>query len=230
MTYFRNFFVLFVISLSFILTSCGPTLESEMKRIFKEKYKMTNEEEKKEEVETKEEVKEESKKEEIETKEEVKEETKVKEKVETKEEVKEEPKTEEKKEVKVPSKFQNLVKEIEEMSVLDLSELVKLLEDKFGVSAAPQMMAGALPGGVAATQDNDEGKSTFSIVLTAVGDKKIQVIKTIRDITKKGLKDSKDLADAIASEPQVIKENAKKDEAEEIKKLFEEAGAKVELK
>ena len=180
---------------------------------------MTNEETKKEEVveETKEEVKEE-------TKEEVKEEVKE----ETKEEVVEETK-EEKKEVEVPSKFKNLVKEIEEMSVLDLAELVKLLEDKFGVSAAPQIIAGASAGGATADEGASE-KSTFSVVLTTIGDKKIQVIKTIRDITKKGLKDSKDLADAVDSGPQVIKDNAKKDEAEEIKKLFEEAGAKIELK
>ena len=191
---------------------------------------MTNEENKKEETEVKEEVKEtEEKKEEVkeEVKEEKKEEVKEEVKEEKKEEVKEEVK-EEKKEVEVPSKFKNLVKEIEEMTVLDLAELVKLLEEKFGVSAAPQVIAGAPAG--AAQEGAAEAKSTFSIVLTAVGDKKIQVIKAIRDITKKGLKESKDLADAIASEPQVIKENAKKEEADEIKKLFEEAGAKVELK
>ena len=191
---------------------------------------MTNEENKKEETEVKEEVKEtEEKKEEVkeEVKEEKKEEVKEEVKEEKKEEVKEEVK-EEKKEVEVPSKFKNLVKEIEEMTVLDLAELVKLLEEKFGVSAAPQVIAGAPTG--AAQEGAAEAKSTFSIVLTAVGDKKIQVIKAIRDITKKGLKESKDLADAIASEPQVIKENAKKEEADEIKKLFEEAGAKVELK
>ena len=186
---------------------------------------MTNEEIKKEEVENKEEeVKEEVKKTE-DQKEETKEEVK---KEEVKKEIKKEVKKE-KKEVKIPSKFKSLVKEIEEMSVLDLAELVKLLEEKFGVSAAPQVIAGAPVGGTA-TQEDVAEKSTFSVVLTAVGDKKIQVIKTIRDITKKGLKDSKDLADAIASGPQVIKENAKKEEAEEIKKLFEEAGAKVELK
>ena len=160
-------------------------------------------------------------------KEEVKEEVKVEAKEEVKEEKKEEVK-EEKKEVEVPSKFKSLVKEIEEMSVLDLAELVKLLEEKFGVSAAPQVVAGAPVAG--ATEEASEGKSTFSVVLTAIGDKKIQVIKTIRDVTKKGLKDSKDMADAIDSEPQVVKENAKKEEAEEIKKLFEAAGAKVELK
>jgi len=184
---------------------------------------MTNKENKKEEVETK--KKAETKEVKEETKKEVKEEKKEEVKKEVKEEIKEE-----KKEVKVPSKFKNLVKEIEEMSVLDLAELVKLLEEKFGVSAAPQVIAGAPAGGTTAEAGASEGKTTFSVVLTAVGDKKIQVIKTIRDVTKKGLKDSKDLADAIASEPQAIKENAKKEEAEEIKKLFEEAGAKVELK
>ena len=193
---------------------------------------MTKEENKKEEVETKQEVevKEETKEEvKEEKKEEVKEEKKEEVKEEKKEEVKEEVK-EEKKEVEVPSKFKNLVKEIEEMSVLDLAELVKLLEEKFGVSAAPQVVAGAPAGGATAQEGSAEGKTTFSVIVTAVGDKKIQVIKTIRDVTKKGLKDSKDLADSIDSEPQTIKENAKKEEAEEIKKLFEEAGAKVELK
>jgi len=170
---------------------------------------MENEENKKEEVKAKEEVKE------VETK---------------KEEVKEVETKKEDKKIEIPSKFKTLVKEIEEMSVLDLAELVKILEDKFGVSAAPQVIAGAPAAGGAAAADGAGEKSSFSVVLTEVGDKKIQVIKTIRDITKKGLKDSKDLADAIASGPQVIKENAKKDEAEEIKKLFEEAGAKVELK
>ena len=186
---------------------------------------MADEENKIEETKEVEEKKEEAKEE---VKEEVKEEKKEELKEEKKEEVKEEVK-EEKKEVEVPSKFKNLVKEIEEMTVLDLAELVKLLEDKFGVSAAPQVIAGAVAGG-AAQEGAAEGKSTFSVVLSAVGAKKIQVIKAIRDITKKGLKESKDLADAIDSEPQTIKENAKKEEAEEIKKLFEEAGATVELK
>jgi large subunit ribosomal protein L7/L12 len=150
-----------------------------------------------------------------------------------KEEVKKEEKETEKKEeekVEVPEKFKKLIKEIEEMSVLDLAELVKILEDKFGVSAAPQVVAGAAAGGAAAGGEEKEEKSAYNIVISELGGKKIQVIKAIRDVTKKGLKDSKALADAIASEPQTIKEGVEKEEAEEIKKKFEEAGAKVELK
>lgn len=130
--------------------------------------------------------------------------------------------------VKVPAKFKKLVEEIEKMSVLDLAELVKILEKKFGVSATPQMVAAApaVAGAVPATEE----KSVFNILLTAVGEKKIDVIKAVRDITQKGLKDSKDLVDAAAAEPQTVKENVKKEEAEEIKKKFEAAGAKVELK
>jgi large subunit ribosomal protein L7/L12 len=131
------------------------------------------------------------------------------------------------KEVNVPAKFKKLVEEIEKMSVLDLAELVKILEKKFGVSAAPQIVAAAVPAAGAAPE---AAKSVVTVNLTAVGDKKIEVIKVIRDITQKGLKESKDLVDAAASGPQVIKENVKKEEAEEMKKKFEAAGAKVELK
>ena len=131
--------------------------------------------------------------------------------------------------VKVPAKFKKLVEEIEKMSVLDLAELVKILEKKFGVSAAPQMVATAAPASAEATAGKEE-KSVFNILLTAVGEKKIDVIKAVRDVTQKGLKDSKDLVDAAAAEPQTVKENVKKEEAEEIKKKFEAAGAKVELK
>jgi large subunit ribosomal protein L7/L12 len=130
--------------------------------------------------------------------------------------------------IEVPAKFADLVKKIEEMSVLDLAELVKILEKKFGVSAAaPVMMAGAAAGAAAPAA---EEKTSFTVMLTATGDKKIEVIKVVRDITQKGLKESKDLVDAAAAAPQVVKENAKKEEAEEMKKKFEAAGAKVELK
>ena len=132
--------------------------------------------------------------------------------------------------VEVPAKFQDLVKKIEEMSVLDLAELVKVLEEKFGVSAAaPVMMMGAVAGGDAAGAGAEE-KSSFNIELKIVGDKKIEVIKVVRDLTQKGLKEAKDLVDAAATAPQMIKEGAKKEEADEIKKKFEEAGATVELK
>jgi large subunit ribosomal protein L7/L12 len=129
--------------------------------------------------------------------------------------------------IEVPEKFKKLVEEVEKMSVLDLAELVKVLEKKFGVSAAPQMMAAAAP--VAAGEAAEE-KSSFNVVLTSAGDKKIEVIKVVRDLTQKGLKEAKDLVDAIATAPQTIKEDAKKEEAEEMKKKFTEAGATVELK
>ena len=137
----------------------------------------------------------------------------------------EEKKQEEK--IEVPAKFKKLVEEIEKMSVLDLAELVKILEKKFGVSAAPQVVAApAAPTAAPAAEE----KTVFNVVLTAVGDKKIEVIKVVRDVTGKGLKESKDLVDAAGTSPQVVKENVKKEEAEEIKKKFETAGAKIELK
>jgi large subunit ribosomal protein L7/L12 len=142
----------------------------------------------------------------------------------------EEKKEPEKKEV--PTKFKKLVEEIEKMSVLDLAELVKILEKRFGVSATPQVVAAPVGGApiAGAVAPAEEEKSVFNIVLTAVGEKKIEVIKVVRDAIQKGLKESKDLVDAAATGPQVVKENVKKEEAEEIKKKFEAAGAKVELK
>jgi len=133
-----------------------------------------------------------------------------------------------KEKVEVPAKFKKLVEEIEKMSVLDLAELVKILEKKFGVSAAPQVVAA--PTAAAPTTPAKEEKTVFNIVLTSVGDKKIEVIKAVRDATGKGLKESKDLVDAAASGPQIVKENVKKEEGEELKKKFEAAGAKIELK
>jgi len=133
-----------------------------------------------------------------------------------------------KEKVIVPEKFKKLVEEIEKMTVIDLAELVKTLEKKFGVSAAPQVVAS--PVGVTAGAPAAEEKTIFNIVLAGVGDKKIEVIKVVRDITGKGLKEAKDLVDAAATGPQMVKENAKKEEAEEIKKKLETAGAKVELK
>jgi len=106
---------------------------------------------------------------------------------------------------------------------------VKVLEKKLGVSAAAPVTAPIASAPAAAAPEAEE-KTIFNIVLTAVGDKKIEVIKVVRDITQKGLKESKDLVDAAASGPQVVKENAKKEEAEDLKKKFEAAGAKVELK
>ena len=116
--------------------------------------------------------------------------------------------------------------EIENMSVKDLAELVKALEEKFGVSAAaPVMMAGAgaAAGGGAAAEE----KTEFDVELTAAGDKKINVIKAVRELTGLGLKEAKDLVDGA---PKVIKEGVAKDEAEKMKAKLEEAGAKAELK
>lgn len=139
----------------------------------------------------------------------------------------EEVKKDEKKEVVVPEKFTSLVQEIEKMSVLDLAELVKILEDKFGVSAAaPVMLTGAVAGGAAAEGQVEE-KDSFNVELTETGGSKIAVIKVVREITGKGLKEAKDMVDAA---PKVIKEGAKKEEAEELKKKLEAAGAKVTLK
>jgi large subunit ribosomal protein L7/L12 len=130
--------------------------------------------------------------------------------------------------IEVPEKFQKLVEMVEKMSVLDLAELVKVLEKKFGVSAsAPVMAAAAASAG--ATEEKEE-KSSFNVLLTSAGDKKIEVIKVVRDMIGKGLKEAKDMVDAVAKEPQMVKENAKKEEAEDMKKKFEAAGAKIELK
>ena len=133
-----------------------------------------------------------------------------------------------KKEVEVPEKFKPLVEQIEKMSVLELSELVKVLEEKFGVSAAaPMMMAAGAPAAGGEAGEVVEEKSEFDIELVAAGDSKINVIKAVREITGQGLKDAKDLVDAA---PKVIKEKATKAEADEIKKKLEDAGATVNLK
>ncbi|MEK7631704.1 MAG: 50S ribosomal protein L7/L12 [Patescibacteria group bacterium] len=129
--------------------------------------------------------------------------------------------------VEVPEKFKALVEQIEKLSVLDLSELVKVLEEKFGVSAAAPMMMGAMPGAGAAAGAEAEEKSTFNVELTSAGGSKIAVIKVLREATGQGLKEAKDLADAA---PKVVKANATKEEAEELKKKLEEAGATVTLK
>lgn len=133
--------------------------------------------------------------------------------------------TEEKKEVKVPEKFKDLVKKIEELSVLDLAELVKVLEDKFGVSAMP--MAAAPAAAPAAGEAAAQEKSAYDIELKTAGEQKIAVIKVVKEITGLGLKEAKDMVDGA---PKVIKQGVKKEEAEEMKKKLEEAGATVELK
>lgn len=127
--------------------------------------------------------------------------------------------------IEVPAKFQKLVDEIEKMSVLDLSELVKILEKKFGVSAAAPAMMMAGPAAEAAPV---EEKDSFDIELSDAGSNKIAVIKAIREIVPElGLKEAKDLADAA---PKMVKEGVKKEEAEAIKAKLEEAGGKVTLK
>lgn len=166
---------------------------------------------------------EEAKEEVAEVKEEVAE---VKEEVaEVKEEAKEEPKVEEK---PAPSgKFKELIESIEGLSVLELSELVKELENRFGVSAAaPVAMAAA--GGAAAGAEAAEEKSSYDVVLASAGDKKIQVIKAVREIKPDlGLKEAKDLVEAA---PKDLLKGAKKEDAEAAKAKLEEAGATVELK
>lgn len=137
--------------------------------------------------------------------------------------------SDEKETIEVPKKFEKLVGEIESMSVIDLAELVKILEKKFGVSAAPAMMAMPASGGAGAAAAVEE-KSSFNVVLTAVGDKKIDVIKVLRDITQLGLKESKDMVDAAVTAAQTVRENVKKEEAEEMKKKFMAVGATIELK
>ena len=125
------------------------------------------------------------------------------------------------------AKVEDVLKMVEEMTVLELSELVKACEDKFGVSAsAPVAAVAAMPGAAGAGAEEEE-KSAFSVVLTGAGANKIAVIKEIRAITELGLKEAKELVD---SAPKPVKENASKEEAEEIKKKLEAAGATVELK
>jgi large subunit ribosomal protein L7/L12 len=136
----------------------------------------------------------------------------------------EEVKNEATEEVVVPAKFENLVGEIEKMSVLDLAELVKILEKKFGVSAAaPAMMVAGAGAPAAAVEEKD----SFDVELTEAGANKINVIKVVREVTEMGLKEAKDMVDAA---PKMIKEGLKKEEAEALKKKLEEAGAKVTLK
>ncbi|MBU0634635.1 MAG: 50S ribosomal protein L7/L12 [Candidatus Omnitrophica bacterium] len=142
------------------------------------------------------------------------------------EQVKEAKKEEKNQEITLSPKAEEIMKSIEDMNVLELSNLVKALEDKFGVSAAMPVAAIAAPAAGAGAAQAEE-KTTFTVVLAAVGDKKIQVIKEIRTVTSLGLKEAKDLVD---SAPKTVKEGVSKEEAEEIKKKLEAQGAKVELK
>ncbi len=132
----------------------------------------------------------------------------------------------EEKVIEIPAKFQSIVSEIEKMSVLDLSELVKVLEDKFHVSAAAPMMMGAMPAAGGAAEAAEE-KSSFNVELTATGDNKIAVIKAVREATQLGLKEAKDIVDAA---PKMVKEGVAKADAEAMKAALEAAGATVTLK
>ena len=141
--------------------------------------------------------------------------------------VEEAPKKEEPKEVdtsKLSKDALKVVEMVEKMSVLELAELVKVLEDKFGVSAAAPAAVAAAGGTVEA---DEEEKSEFDINITAGGSNKIGMIKAIREVTTLGLKEAKDITESL---PQVVREGVKKEEAQEIKKKLEEAGATVELK
>lgn len=126
-------------------------------------------------------------------------------------------------EVEVPEKFKKIVAEIESMSVLELNELVKTFEKKFGVSAAAVAVAGPATGGAAA----DEGKSTMNVELSDAGANKIAVIKAVKEALALGLKEAKDLVDGV---PSMLKENASKEDAEALKAKMEEAGGKVTFK
>ncbi|MGD0977226.1 MAG: 50S ribosomal protein L7/L12 [Minisyncoccia bacterium] len=123
---------------------------------------------------------------------------------------------------------EEIIKQIEKMTVVELNELVKAIEEKFGISAA--MISAPAAAGATASDAGEgvvEEKDSFNVILKEAGQSKIQVIKVIREATGKGLKEAKDMTDAV---PVVVKEGAKKDEAEELKKKLEEAGGTVELK
>jgi len=121
---------------------------------------------------------------------------------------------------------EEFIQQIDEMTVLELNNLVKALEDHYGVSAAAAAVAAAPAGGGEAAAAAEE-KTEFDVVLTSFGDKKINVIKVVREITSLGLKEAKDL---VESAPTPVKEGIEKDEAETVKTKLEEAGAQVELK
>jgi large subunit ribosomal protein L7/L12 len=126
---------------------------------------------------------------------------------------------------------EELIQAIDEMTVLELNELVKALQEKYGVSAAAPVavaaMPGMMPGAPAEAAPAAEEKTSFDVVLAAAGDNKLQVIKVVRELTQLGLKEAKDLVEGA---PNKVKEGVSKEEAEEVKKKLEEAGAKVEIK
>jgi large subunit ribosomal protein L7/L12 len=123
--------------------------------------------------------------------------------------------------------LEKIVEDLSSLTILEAADLAKLLEEKWGVSAAAAVAVAAAPAGGAAAAAPVEEKTEFTVMLTAIGDKKIEVIKEIRAITALGLKEAKDLVEAA---PKAVKEGITKDEAEKIKAQLEKAGAKVELK
>ncbi|NBV41338.1 50S ribosomal protein L7/L12 [bacterium] len=132
-------------------------------------------------------------------------------------------------EKKLSKSAELIIDTISNLTVIELADLVKALEDKFGVVAAAPVMMGAVPAaaGAGAAAAEDAGSGTVSVILADCGDKKIQVLKVVREITGLGLKEAKDLVDAT---PKAVKEDVTKEEADNIKKLLEEQGAKVEIK
>ena len=124
-------------------------------------------------------------------------------------------------------KFDKLVKDIEGLSILEIAQFGKFLQERWGVSAAPVAVAGPAAGGGAGGAEAAEEKTEFTVILKEAGASKINVIKTVREITGLGLKEAKDLVDGA---PKAIKENVGKDEAEAVKKKLEDAGATTELK
>ena len=146
---------------------------------------------------------------------------------------KEASETTKKKEVKTQNKSTKLTKEdffkhLDNLTILELSEYIKEFEDRYGISAAAAPVAMAAPGAAATAGETpeEEAKTEFTVVLKSIGDKKINVIKTVREVTNLGLKEAKDLVDTA---PKPVKEGVSKEEAEEIKKKFEEVGAGIEL-
>jgi len=121
--------------------------------------------------------------------------------------------------------LQSIAENLSQLTVLEAAELVKMLETKWGVSAAAPVAVAAVGGGAAAAPA--EEKTEFDVILKGVGDKKIDVIKVVRQVTSLGLKEAKDLVEGA---PKTLKEGASKDEAADIKKKFEEVGAKIEVK
>lgn len=134
---------------------------------------------------------------------------------------------EEKKEIAVPEKFKEIVEKIEKLTILELADLVKILEEKFGVSAAPQAVIASAGAGAESAAPGAAQADTASVILKDGGQAKIQVMKIVKELTGLGLKEAKELVD---SAPKAVKENIPVAQAEELKKKLEEAGATVEIK